>query len=153
MCPLYLDIDWFVRWNYPQLPPGTAPLPDPTDTSWISIRPDRGAGSPVYTCWRLCALRNHTLVPFPDFWCVRWKKKGGNLGFFVWEPLDFRRRYQSVISRFQYSATCINARSRTPNRLNQYFWCVRWTRKGEPPLPGPTDKSAISKYNGHMQIF
>ena len=98
-------------------PARTPPLLDPTDTSRISFHPNRGAGSRVYTCWRLCAPRNYNMVPYCVSWVVRWKKKGEKCQVWLWEPLDFSRRYHIVVSRFHYSGTRVYARISCSNHV------------------------------------
>ena len=98
-------------------PARTPPLLDPTDTSRISFHPNRAAGSRVYTCWRLCAPRKCSLVPYCRSWVVRWKKKGGKCHIWVWEPLNFSQKYQTALSRFDYSGTRINARISCSNHV------------------------------------
>ena len=58
--------------------PASTPLSEnPTDTPQEQNGTTAGAGSRVYTCWRLCAPRKCSLVPYCVSWVVRWKKKGG----------------------------------------------------------------------------
>ena len=57
--------------------PASTPLSEnPTDTPQEQNGTTAGAGSRVYTCWRLCAPRNYNMVPYCSSWVVRWKKKG-----------------------------------------------------------------------------
>ena len=57
--------------------PASTPLSEnPTDTPQEQNGTTAGAGSRVYTCWRLCAPRNYNMVPYCVSWVVRWKKKG-----------------------------------------------------------------------------
>ena len=58
--------------------PASTPLSEnPTDTPQEQNGTTAGAGSGVYTRWRLCAPRNDNMVPYCSSWVVRWKKKGG----------------------------------------------------------------------------
>ena len=58
------------------LPANTPLSENPTDTPQEQNGTTAGAGSRVYTCWRLCAPRNYNMVPYCVSWVVRWKKKG-----------------------------------------------------------------------------
>ena len=68
------------------------------------------------------------MVPYCVSCVVRWKKKGGKCHVWLWEPLDFSRRYHIVISRFHYSGTCINARISCSNhvRIHRINHSDRW---------------------------
>ena len=72
-----------VMHNMRILPASTPLSENTTDTPLEQVGTTSGAVSRVYTCLELCALRNGTMVHFPDFWCVRWKKKGGKVRIFV----------------------------------------------------------------------
>ena len=66
-----------VMHNMRILPASTPLSENPTDTPQEQNGTTAGAGSRVYTCWRLCAPRKCSLVPYCRSWVVRWKKKGG----------------------------------------------------------------------------
>ena len=71
----------------------------------------------IYTCSRIMKPRNYNMVPYCVSCVVSWKKKGEKCHVWLWEPLDFSRRYHIVISRFHYSGTCINARISCSNHV------------------------------------